>query len=63
MPNKVVKLERWEICRNVEETSCQYCGVPLYTGDAVYQDQSSGADYCSTHCAKASTRADTLKVI
>ena len=46
------------IRRRLDETECDHCGYPLFTGDRVVYDLAAGAAYCCTRCARLDTAED-----
>ena len=49
-----LRLTRYTVRGTGEETSCDFCGCPLYNGDEAFEDdsgQTRGAIYCSGACA------------
>lgn len=41
---------RYTIGNSGEETNCDTCGCPLYTGDSAYESANEDAVFCSTGC-------------
>ena len=46
--------EHYKIKDRYQETDCEYCGYPLYTGDTAYQAESTviSGIYCTLSCAR-----------
>ena len=52
---------KYKIKDRYQETDCEYCGYPLYTGDTAYQAESTviSGIYCTLSCARKDQEQNT----
>ncbi len=53
-------MEAYTIHDKAEETECDHCGYPLYTGDDAIMDYDTLKVYCSETCHELDTSTEVL---